>query len=95
MGERKKLHSGEFHDLYSSPNIIREIKLRRMRWAQHVAMHEREVYKVFVEKLKGKRPLRKPRHRWEVGIKMDLKKTGWEGWSGFIWLRIGTKGRLW
>jgi hypothetical protein len=90
-------HNGELHNLYSSPGIIRQIKLRRMRWAGHVArMGEgRNVYRVLVGKREGKRPLQGPRHRWEDGIKMDLGKIGWGGvWSGFTWLRIGIVGGL-
>jgi hypothetical protein len=80
-GEWRKLHSGELHNLYSSPDIIRQIKSRRMRWAGHVArMGEwRNVYRVLVGKSEGKRPPEIPRHRWEDGIKMDLRETGWEG----------------
>jgi hypothetical protein len=78
MGEWRKLHSGELHNLYSSPNIIRQIKSRRMRWAGNVAHkgEKRKVYKVLVGKPKRRRQLRRPRHRWEVGIKMDLGQTG-------------------
>jgi hypothetical protein len=58
-GEWRRLHSEEFHNLYSSPDIIRQIKLRRMRWAEHVARmgEERKLYKVLVRKPEGKRPL--------------------------------------
>jgi hypothetical protein len=61
-GEWRKLHSEELHNLYSSPNIITQIKSRRMRWAGHVARmgEEREVYKDLVGKPKGKRPLGRP-----------------------------------
>jgi hypothetical protein len=60
------LYSEEFYILYSSPNIIKQIKSRRMRWAGHVARmeEERNVYKVLVGKTEGKRPLERPRHRW-------------------------------
>jgi hypothetical protein len=55
----------------------------------------RNVYRVLVGKLKGKRPLGRPRRRWEDGIKMDLREIGWRGvWSGFTWLRIGIVGGL-
>jgi hypothetical protein len=57
-GEWKKLHNEEVHNLYSSPDIIRQIKSRRMRWAEYVAcMGEERVYKVLVGKPEGKRPL--------------------------------------
>jgi hypothetical protein len=80
-GEWRKLHSGELHNLYSSPDIIRRIKLSRMRWAGHVArMGEgRNVDRVLVGKDEGKRPLERPRHRWEDGIKMYLREIGWGG----------------
>jgi hypothetical protein len=80
-GERRKLHSGELHNLYSSPGIIRQIKSRRMRWAGQTArMGEgRNVYRVLVGKPEGKRRLERPRRRWEDGIKMNLREIGWEG----------------
>jgi hypothetical protein len=70
-----KLQNGELHNLYSSPDIIRQIKSRRMRWAGHVArMGEgRNVYRVLLEGPKKKRPLERPRRRWEDGIRMDLR----------------------
>jgi hypothetical protein len=83
--------------LYSSPDIIRQNKSRRMRWAGHVACRGegRNVYRVLVGKPEGKRPLERPRRRWEEGIKMDLREFGCGGvWSGFTWLRIGTVGEL-
>jgi hypothetical protein len=65
-GEWRKLHE-ELHILYSSPNIIRQIKSRRMRWAGHVAHmgEERNVYKVLMGKPEGKRPLERPKRRWD------------------------------
>jgi hypothetical protein len=64
--------------LYSSPDIIRQIKSRRMSWAGHVErMGEgRNVYRVLVGNTEGKRPLERPRRRWEDGVKMDLRKIG-------------------
>jgi hypothetical protein len=81
MGEWRKLHSGELHNLYSSPDIIRQNKSRRRRLAGHVArMGEgRNVYRVLVGEPEGKRSLGRPRRRWEDGIKMDLRETGWKG----------------
>jgi hypothetical protein len=95
-GESRKLHSGELRNLCSSPDIIRQIKSRRMRWAGHAAsMGEgRNVYRVLVGKPEGKRPLGRPRRRWEDGLKLDLREIGWGVWSGFTWLRIGTVGGL-
>ena len=68
----------ELNDLYSSPNIVRLIKSRRMRRAGHVAGMEewRGVHKVLVGKTEGKRPLGRPRRRWEDNIKMDLEEVG-------------------
>ena len=75
---------------YSSPNIVRVIKLRRMRWAGHVALMDerRGVYRVLVGKPEGKRPLGRPRRRWEDTIKMDLQGV----WTGSSWLRIEIAG---
>jgi hypothetical protein len=73
------LHNEELHILYSSPNIIRQIKSRRMRWAKHVARmgEERNVYRVLMGKREGKRPLDGPRRRWEDGIRMEVREIGW------------------
>jgi hypothetical protein len=72
----RKLHNDELHSLYSSPNIVRVIKSRRMRWARHVARMEegRCVYRVLVRRPESKRPLGRPRRRWEDNIKMDLRE---------------------
>jgi hypothetical protein len=77
-GSWRKLHNDELHRLYSSPNIVRVIKSRRMRWAGHVArMGEgRGVYMVLVGRPEGKRPLGRPRRRWEDNIKLDLREIG-------------------
>jgi hypothetical protein len=78
-GEWRKLHNEELHILYSSQNILRQIKSRRMRWAGHVARmgEERNVYRVLMGKSEGKRPLGRQRRRWKDGIRMDLRETGW------------------
>jgi hypothetical protein len=79
MGEWRKLHNEELHDLYSLPSIIRIIKSWRMRWAGHVArmVEKRNVYRLLVGKPEGKRPLGRPRHRWMDNIRMDLGEVGW------------------
>ena len=78
-GEWRKLLIEELNDLYCSPNIVRVIKSRKMRWAGHVArMGERRgLYRVLVGKPEGKRPLGRSRHIWEGNIKMDLQEVDW------------------
>ena len=77
-GEWRKLHNEELNDLYTLPNIVRVIKSRRMRWTGHVArMGEgRGVHRVLVGKPERKRPLGRPRRRWEDNIKIDLQEVG-------------------
>ena len=81
MHQRSNIHhllNEELNDLYSSPNIVRVIKSRRMRWVGHVARvgEERGVYRVLVGKPDGKRPLGRPRRRWVDNIRMDLQEVG-------------------
>ena len=80
-GEWRKLHNEELNDLYSSPNIVRVIKLRGMRWARHIACtgENRGVHKVLVGKPEGKRPLGRHRQRWDDNMKMDLHEVGCGG----------------
>jgi hypothetical protein len=76
-GEWKKLRNEKLNDLYSLPSIVRVVK-SRMRWAGHVARmgEERNVHRVLVGKPEGKRPVGRPRRRWENYIKMDLQEIG-------------------
>jgi hypothetical protein len=71
----RKLHNDELHNLYSV-NIVKAIKSRRMRWA---------VYRVLIVRPKGKRPLKRPRHRWEDNIKVDLREIGI---NGVTWIQL-------
>jgi hypothetical protein len=92
--EWRKLHNEKLHDLYSSPNIVRVIKSRRMRWAGHVAwMGEgRGMYRVLVGKPEGKRPLGSPRRSWEDNIKMDLQEVGC---GGMDWIELAQNRDRW
>ena len=76
-GEWKKLHNAELYELYSSHNIIRNLKWRRLRWTGHVARVEqfRNAYRVLVGKPENKGPLGRPRRRREDNIKMDLREV--------------------
>jgi hypothetical protein len=86
-GGWRKLHNEELHGLYSSPSIIRVIKARRMRWARYVArMGEvRVAYNILVGRPEGRRPLGRPRRRWEDNIKMDLREIGFEDVDWIHW----------
>jgi hypothetical protein len=88
----RKMHYDELHSLYSSLNIIRVIKLRRMRWAGHVARMGdlRCVYRVLVGRPESKRPLGRLTGRWEDNIKLDLRETGIDGAN---WIRLA-QGRV-
>ena len=72
------MHNEELNDLYSSPNIVRVIKSRRMRWAGHVVHmgEERAVYRVLVGRPEGKRPQGRRRCRWVDNIRTDLQEVG-------------------
>ena len=77
-GEWRRLHNEELYSLYRSPHIVRVIQSRRLRWAGHVARMEegRSAFKILTGKPTGKRPLGRPRRRWEDNIRMDLEEIG-------------------
>ena len=93
-GEWRKLHNEERSDLYSLPNIVRVVKSRRMRWVGHVArMGEgRIMHRVLAGKTEGKRPLERPRRRWENNTKMDLQEV--EGGCG-DWMELAQNRERW
>jgi hypothetical protein len=93
-GEWRKLHNEKLRDLYSSPSIIRIIKSRRMKWADHVARmgEERNAYRLLVGKLEGKRPPGRPRRRWVDNIRMDLGEVGW---SDVDWIGLAQDRNRW
>jgi hypothetical protein len=86
-GSWRKLHNDELHNLYSSPNIVRVIKSKRMRWAGHVARigEGRDVYRILIGRPEGKRPLERHRRRWEDNIKIDLREIGIDGTN---WIQL-------
>jgi hypothetical protein len=75
------MHNEELHNLYSSPNKMKMIKSRRMRWTGHVARigEKRNAYRILVTNQEGKSPLGRPRPRWVDNIKMDLRDIEWDG----------------
>jgi hypothetical protein len=93
-GSWRKLHNVELHSLYSSLNIIRVIKSRRMRWAVPVArmLEGRDVYRVLFGRPKSKRLLERPRRRWKDNIMMDLRETGIDGAN---WIQLAQDGVQW
>jgi hypothetical protein len=80
-GDWRKLPNEELHNFYSSPNIIRMNKSRRMIWSGHVArmVELRNAYRILVGKPAGKSPLGRARYRWVDNIKIDLREIGWDG----------------
>jgi hypothetical protein len=94
-GKWRRLHNKELNDLYSSPNIVWAIKSRRKRLAGHVARlgERRGIYRILVGKPEGKRPLGRPRCRWDDNTEMDLWEVVCRAWNGLSWFRAGTYSR--
>jgi hypothetical protein len=93
-GGWRTLHNEELHSLYTSPNVITVIRSRRMRWVGDVTRigDIRNAYKILVGKTEDKRPLGKPRRRWENNNGMDLSETGWEVMN---WMHLAQDGDQW
>jgi hypothetical protein len=94
-GGWRKLHNEELHNLYSSPNIIRIIKSRRIKWAEHVARmgEKRNVYRLLVGKPDGKSSLGRPRRRWMDNIKMNLVDIGLDELGWICLAQVGCRWR--
>jgi hypothetical protein len=93
-GEWRRLYNKELNDLYTSPNIIRVIKSRKMRWAGHVARmgDKRGTHWILVGRPEGRRPLGRLRCRWEDNIEMDLQDVGW---GGMDWIELAQDRDRW
>jgi hypothetical protein len=93
-GGWRKLHNEELHDLYSSPSIVKVIKARKIRWAGHVARmgKVRGAYNILDGRHEGRRPLGRPRRRWEDNIKMDLREIGF---GDVDWIHLARDGDRW
>jgi hypothetical protein len=93
MGQWRKLHIEELHNMYSSPDIIRQIKSRRMRWgAMWHAWGRGEMCTGFSWESLRERPLGRPRYRREDGIRMDLREIGW---GGVEWIYLADRDQWW
>jgi hypothetical protein len=94
IGGGGKQHNGELHNLYCSPSIIRIIKSRSIRWTRHVAYMgaKRNAYRILVGKPEGKRPLGRPRDKWEDNIKTNFSD---KKWSGMDWINLARDREQW
>jgi hypothetical protein len=89
LGSYRKLHNAKIHNLHYLPDFMKAMKSKRIKWAKHLSLPEEKgnVQKLFTRNAEGKRPLRRPRPRWDNYIKIDLEYLGYEMWSGFMWPR--------
>jgi hypothetical protein len=98
MGDWRRLHKEELHNLYSSPNVVRVIKSMRMRWAGHVAVmgERRNAFSILVAKSEWKRPLGRPNRKWEDNNRMDPRVIWWEGvdWTHVVQDRFQRRGNF-
>jgi hypothetical protein len=94
MGQWRKFHSEELHNLYSSPDIIRQVKSRRMRWAGHMACMREKCTRFWWENPKERDHSEDRGVGGKVGSEWILGRLAWGVWIGFDWLRTGTCGRL-
>jgi hypothetical protein len=94
---QRRLHNEELHNLYTSPNIIRVIKYRGVKWAGYVARMGgmRSAFKILVGKPEGKRPLGRSARGWDDNIRMDLRETGWDCGLGSSGLGCGPLAASW
>jgi hypothetical protein len=93
-GGWRKLHNEELYGLYSSPSIVRVIKARRMRWAGNAARMEevRGAYNILVGRPEGRRPVGRPRRRWEDNFKIDYRETGF---GNVDWINLAQDRDTW
>jgi hypothetical protein len=94
IGSWRKLHKQRFHNMYVSPSVIKMITSRKIGCDRACSRHEENmnVYRILVEKLEGKRPLKKSKCRWEDDIKMDFREIGW---SGMEWIDLTQNRDYW
>jgi hypothetical protein len=92
-GEWRRQHNDELNNVYSSPDIIWVVESRRMRWVRHVARigEKRGACRILVGRPEGRRPLGRPKRRWENNIKMDLQEVGW----GMDWIELAQDRDRW
>jgi hypothetical protein len=93
-GDWRRRHNAELNDLSSSQHSIRVLKSSRLRWAGHAARvgEGRGAYQSLVGRPEGRRPLGRPRRRWEDNIKMEIREVGW---GGMNWIELSQDRDRW